>query len=119
HRIALPMTTAPGAMPIEYRIDTRRGLVVATAHGTLTDEDVFGYQREVWSRPDVAGYDELVDMSRVERIVLPAADRVRELAAVSAAMDDPAPGARFAIYAPTDLAFGLGRMYEVYRGLSG
>jgi hypothetical protein len=106
-------------MPIEYRIDSRRGLVVATALGTLTDEDVFGYQREVWSRPDVAGYDELVDMSQVERIVLPSADRVRELAAFSAGMDDPSPGSRFAIFAPTDLAFGLGRMYETYRGLAG
>lgn len=106
-------------MPIDYRIDHARRLVVATGHGTLTDADVFGFQREVWSRPDVAGYDELVDVSRVEKVVLPSADRVRELAELAVAMDVPSSPSRFAIVAPSDLTFGLGRMYETYRGLAG
>ena len=58
-------------MPIEYRIVRERRLVVAKAHGTLTDQDVFGYQRDLWSRADVAGYDELVDMTQVEHKVNP------------------------------------------------
>jgi hypothetical protein len=106
-------------MPIEYRIDHARRLVVATGHGAITDADVFGYQREVWSRPDVAGYDELVDVSRVERIVMPSPGRVRDLAELSASMDVPPGGSRFAIVAPSDLTFGIGRMYETYRGLAG
>ena len=106
-------------MPIEYHIDHARRLVVATGHGTLIDADVFGYQREVWSRPDVAGYDELVDVSRVEKVVLPSADRVRDLAELAVAMDAPASPSRFAIVAPSDLTFGLARMYETYRGLAG
>lgn len=104
-------------MPIEYTIDHERRLVTAKGNGTLTDEDVFGYQREVWSRPDVDGYSELVDMSQVDSIDLPSVDRVRELARLSAGMDSRSSASRFAIIAPTEIAFGLGRMYEAYRNL--
>lgn len=104
-------------MPIEYRIDHDRRLVIAEGSGTLTDEEVFGYQREVWSRSEVAGYDELVDMSRVEKIALPSNERMQELARLSAGMDSPSSSTRLAVVAPTDLAYGLGRMYEAYRGL--
>jgi len=102
-------------MPIDYRIDHDRWLVLAYGRGTMTDEEVFGYQQTVWSRPDVAGYDELVDMTEVEHIALPSADRVQQLAALSAAMDAPQSASKFAIVAPQDLAFGLGRMYQAYR----
>jgi len=104
-------------MPIEYTIDPARRLVLARGHGTLTHQDVFGYQREVWSRPEVAGYDELMDMSAVEHIALPSTDQVRQLAQLSASMDSPSHASRFAIVAPRHLAFGLGRMYEAYRSL--
>lgn len=45
-------------MPIDYRIDFDQRVVFAKARELLTDQDVFGYQEEVWSRPDVAGIDE-------------------------------------------------------------
>ena len=104
-------------MPIEYRIDHERRLVMARGHGTFSGEDVFGYQRDVWSRPEVAGYDELVDMSQVEHIALPSAERIQELAKLSAGMDVRSSASRFAIVAPAEFAFGLGRMYEAYRNL--
>lgn len=102
-------------MPIEYSIDHERRLVLARGIGTLTDQDVFGYQSEVWSRSEVAGFDELMDMTAVTKIALPSMDRVRSLAQLSAGMDSPSPRSKFAIVAPSDLAFGLGRMYEMYR----
>ena len=102
-------------MPIEYEIDHDRRIVRARGRGVMTDQDVFGYQREVWSRPDLAGYDELMDMTDVQRIELPSADRVRQLANLSAEMDMPASSARFAIVAPQDLAYGLGRMFASHR----
>ena len=89
-------------------------VVVAAGIGTLTDEEVFGYHREVWSRKEVAGYDELIDMSRVGHIALPSAQRVRDLAETSAKDDGPGPS-RLAVVAPSDLAFGLGRMYQTRR----
>jgi hypothetical protein len=103
--------------PVDHHIDHDRRVVLAKGRGTLTDQEVFAYQREVWSRPEVAGYDELMDMSEVEHIALPSVDRVRELASLAAAMDPRWPESKFAIVAPNDLAFGLGRMFETYRGL--
>ena len=75
-------------MPLTYSIDHDRRLVLTIGTGTLTDADVFAYQRDVWSRPDVAGFSELIDMSGVEHIALPHVARVRELASLSAGMDD-------------------------------
>jgi hypothetical protein len=104
-------------MPIEYRIDHDRKLVLAKGRGTMTDQDVFGYQRDVWSRDDVAGYDELVDMSEVEHIALQSVDRVRQLASLSASMDAASLTSKLAIIAPQDDAYGLGRMYAAHREL--
>lgn len=106
-------------MPIDYYIDHRRRLVVAHGKGKFTASDVFGYQREVWSQPGVAGYDELVDMTHVTEIEIPdaASVEVRKLASEAAATDPPGHVARFAIVAPDELAFGLGRMYQTYREL--
>jgi hypothetical protein len=101
-----------------YRTDPARRLVIGTCHGVLTDHDVFTYQREVWSRPDVAGYDELIDMSKVERIEFVSTSRLRDLAELSAGMDAPSTATKLAIVAPRDLAFAIGRMYEAYRGLN-
>jgi hypothetical protein len=102
-------------MPIEYDIDPDRRRVTARIRGTLTDKEVFDYQQDVWSRPELAGYHELIDTSEVERIALPASRRVRDLAVLSAAMDARDPNSKLAIIAPSDLAFGLGRMYQAHR----
>lgn len=106
-------------MPIEFTIDHARRLVTATARGMLTGQDVFGYQRTVWSRADVQGYNELLDMRAVEGIDLPSVDNMRALAQLSASMDIPATSSKFAIVATSDEAFGLSRMYETYRHLEG
>jgi hypothetical protein len=102
-------------VPIAYRIDHERKIVVACGYGLLTTADVFDYQRTVWSRQDVAGYDELADMTHVAAVDLPSAQRIRDLASMSARMDVPEGGSRFAIVAPSDLTFGLGRMLQAYR----
>jgi hypothetical protein len=104
-------------MPIEFTIDHARRLVIATARGVLTGQDVFGYQRTVWSRADVQGYNELLDMRAVEGIDIASVDNMRALAQLSASMDIPATSSKFAIVATSDEAFGLSRMYETYRHL--
>jgi len=106
-------------MPIAYTIDHAQRLVTASGHGELTGDDIFGYQQEVWSRPEVAGYDELVDMTHVEQIDLRSVDHIKQLAELSASMDAAATQSKLAIVAPGDYAFGLGRMYESYRRLEG
>ena len=85
------------------------------AVGTLTDDEVFAYQHDVWSRPEVAGYDELIDMSAFEHVAVPSPERIVRLASVSAGMDVRMPRTRLAIIAPRDFEFGLGRMYGAHR----
>jgi hypothetical protein len=105
------------AVPIEYFIDHRQRLVVARGHGAFTDDDVFTYQREVWSRPDVCGYDELIDMTDVEAIAtpFPTGPRIQAMAAEAAAHDDPGIDTKLAIVAPDLLAYGMGRQFQCYR----
>src|SRR5262249_13141808 len=105
-------------MSIEYKIDHARRLVTAKGRGILTGEAIMKYQREVWSKPEVMGFNELVDMSEVEEFDLPTVKGMKDLAMLSASMDTRGRS-KFAIVAPTDEAFGLGRMYETYRRLEG
>ena len=104
-------------MPIDYRVDHQKHLVVARGLGVVTGEDIFGYQREVWSEADVNGYNELVDMREVRRIHVPTPERMRELALVSSKADSSSRPSKFAIVAPQELVFKLGKIYESYRNL--
>lgn len=107
-----------GPMPIEFTVDTQRRRIVATATGDLDADDFFAYQRDAWGRPGVGGYDEIVDMTGASRIREATPEKVRELAQLAASMDVPRAASRMAIVAPADLAYGLGRMYEAFRGLT-
>jgi hypothetical protein len=105
-------------MSIEYHIDHGRRLVLVNASGKLTPEDFFNYQRNVWSLPEVRGFNELVDMSKVEEILSPTFERISELAKLSANMDDNTISTKFAIVAPDTFAYGMGRLYEVFRNVN-
>ena len=106
-------------MPIEYHIDHARRLVVARARGRVDGSDLDAYQAEVWSKPEVSGYNELVDMTEVSELHAPknVGATMENLAAVSAASDTPEIPTKFAIVASAELAFGLGRMYQSIREL--
>lgn len=103
-------------MPIRYQIDDEHRIVLTSGHGVLTDQEVFEYKQSVWSHAHLAGYDELVDMTRVDRIDVPSTERLRELARLAAAMDVPIPS-RVAIVANDLVTTGIARMYEMLRGL--
>lgn len=105
-------------MPVKYQIDHTHRIVVMNPWGVLTDEEVFSYKKEVWSKPEVYGYDELVDLEKVSEIKLSSLDRVAELAKLSVSMDVPGVKSKLAIIATQDFHFGLGRMYEAHRGMS-
>ena len=102
-------------MPIEYRINHAKRIVITRCRGVMMENEFFDYQREVWSRPEVAGFDELVDMNDVDRIVAPSEQAVRDLANLSASMDAPDTTSKFAIVAGDRLAVGLGQMYGARR----
>ena len=104
-------------MPISYTVDHERRLVRVNGAGVFSDDDVFGYQREIMAREDVLGYDELVDMTNVIRIELPSFERVRDLAKLQAEVDPRHPPGRFVIVAPGDVPFMLGRLYNGIRAV--
>ena len=104
-------------MPIDYEIDRKRRLVCARGSGRVNEREVFSYQREAWSNADVAGYDELIDMTNVESIEVPSLASVRQLAALSAQMDAPGISSKSAIVASGSLANALARMYEACRAM--
>lgn len=106
-------------MPISYTIDHEHKLVHARVTGTFERTDPFNYQREVWSNPAVRGYNELVDTAEMEHVDIPfpSAETMRELAGMSAHMDDAGVRTKFAIVATSAFAYGLARMYATYRAL--
>jgi hypothetical protein len=104
-------------MPLEYRIDQERRLVVATATGVLRDDEIFAYQRGVWAGPDLVGFDEVFDLGGVEDLVPTSTDSARVLADLASTMDVAGSPSRLAIVAPQDFAYGFARMYATYRML--
>lgn len=106
-------------MPITYEIHHDRKLVHARISGTLTRDDAFQYQHQVWSLPEVRGYNQLVDASDMGHVDIPfpSADAMRELSSLAASMDEPNLKTRFAIVATSAFAYGLARMYATYRAL--
>jgi len=104
-------------MSIAYRVDHEARVVVAVGQGILTEADFIEYQREVWSRPDVAVYSELGDLSRVTKIDM-ASHQIQNLARAAASMDERTSNSRLAIVAPGDLSFGLSRMFQAHRELT-
>ena len=102
-------------MPIRIRVFPKQKLVLASGHGKVTDDDIFRYQHDFWTRRDVAGFDEIVDMTQAEDFDMPTPERLQELAEVSAGLDPPTMSPRLAIVAPDQIAFTLGRMYGAYR----
>lgn len=102
-------------MSIVYEINRDAKLVFARVVGVLTHDDIVGYQRDVWSRSDVEGFDEIVDASAVERIEYESSRRVNETASLAASSDSKEHITRLAIVAVTPDAYGLARMYQTYR----
>jgi hypothetical protein len=105
-------------MPIEFQIDHDRRLVSSKAVGKLAAEDLIRYQREVWSLPEVRGYDELIDMGGVGEIVSPDLDTIKDLVALSADMDDREVATKFAIVASDTFAHGMGQIYGLLRNIN-
>ena len=102
-------------MPIRVRIFEERRLVLAIAHGSVTDADMFNYQHEIWARREVSDFDEIVDMTQAEEVPLPTPERMQELADLAASFDQPFASARLAIVASDEIIQALGRIYSAYR----
>jgi hypothetical protein len=106
-------------LAIEYCVDRDKKLLVMNGSGVLTADDVLGYLKDVLSRNDLAGYDELLDLSRVDEIVLSTIGKMQLLAQIATGMAKGTEMTRLAIVAGNESTQGLGRMYETYQNLQG
>lgn len=102
-------------MPFRFTIDPARRLVIVVGSGELVDLDFFTIESEIWSRPEVAGFDQIVDMTDVTGIIGISASKLRALAALSSKYDPPTGAARMAIVSPDPLLIALGHAYASIR----
>ena len=106
------------AIEIKY-FDGGKG-VLWMASGTLTDEDLLSANKEMFSRDLVAEpyHYGLFDSTAVTEVKI-SADTMRENAMQDVSEAREMPKFVYAIYAKSDVTFGLGRMWEALVGESG
>ncbi|MBW2397174.1 MAG: hypothetical protein JRG95_23235 [Deltaproteobacteria bacterium] len=104
-------------MPLHFRIDEEAGLVITTAEGRVSAEDLVAHARELAKTPN-RPLRELVDFSETVEITLPT-EAVSDAARFLRDEDQNAAGSRVAMVAKADAVFGMMRLFEAYRAHSG
>jgi len=102
-------------MPLTCVIDKQRKLVTSTASGTLSYSDIAAHQDRLKNDPDFdPGFDQLFDGTQVTKIAL----TVEEIQTV-ARRRVFAAGSRQAFATSSEFAYGMARMFEIYRETAG
>jgi hypothetical protein len=101
-------------MPISYRIDSERGLVITTASGVLTDDDILELKRRLAADPEFKmGMRELSDVRAVTDLQV-STEGVRRMAAMDESPSSARSSHKLAIVAGSDATFGMARMYQMF-----
>jgi hypothetical protein len=96
-------------MPASYRIDGQRRTIFSSAVGLLVDADMRRHQRDLLSDPEFdSTFDQLWDLRGVERNDL-TGGLLRDLSKVTPF----ARGVKRALVAPSDIDFGMARMFQL------
>jgi hypothetical protein len=109
-------------MPLDIWLDAEENLRHSVGRGTLTDRELLEAWGDALADPAYdPSVDNLVDMSGVERFQVTPVGARRLADVMEMCARPPAPGVRpkVAFVAPTDEAFTVLRMYEMYRELQG
>jgi len=106
-------------MPGSYRIDAALRLVHYRYYGVITRDDMIVLASRVLADPRFQlGYRVLIDLTEMTENAVEA-EAVRALAeGVSQTLDQRGERWLVAIAAPSDVAFGFARMYEMLRSQS-
>lgn len=98
-------------MPVSYRIDTARDLVVSVASGVVTDDDLLEHQQRLREDPAFQpSFRQLFDFRQGTTNQV-SGRGVRQLAIAPAF----GKGSKRALLVPDDAAFGLARMFQTLR----
>ena len=102
-------------MPLSFAIDKQRRLVISTASGTVTYSEIAAHQVGLKNHPDFdPSFDQLIDGTAVTKVAL-TVDEIRTVARQRIF----GPDSRQAIATSSDFAYGMARMFELYREASG
>ena len=102
-------------MAVSYTIDSKRRLILSSASGEVTAAELLSHQDRLMRDPDFdPSFRQLADFSGTTRVSVSSED-IRVLAA----RNFFAPGTRRCVIAPTAEIFGLGRMFQTFREMSG
>lgn len=99
-------------MPISYRIDVEHCLILTTASGTLTDDDIVQHKARIVQDPDFRpGMKELSDIRGVDQLnVTPAG--IMEMVNQDAKDSTTVGSHQLALVVSKEVAFGMARMYQ-------
>ena len=102
-------------MPIHYEIQPDQKVVYTTLKGELSEIELADYFMSLVSHPLFhPSFRVLVNTARIDSVAVTG----EEIRAMSEATHDEAAklgGARVAIYAPSDVVYGMMRMYQTLR----
>ena len=108
-------------MPALHNIDDELKLITTVWSGVASDTDLIDallkYQQEIKCGPAYAAYNEIVDFRKAADFTL-SAEGIVKLARAASSSDVPGVKTKLAIIVTAPVAYGLGRMYEVYRSLA-
>ena len=102
-------------MPLSFDIDKQRRLVTSTASGTVTYAEIAAHQVGLKNHPDFdPSFDQLIDGTGVTKVAV-TVEEIRTVARQRIFASD----SRQAFATSSDFAFGMARMFELYREASG
>ena len=107
-------------MSATHQIDKENKLIVTTWEGEPTGHDLSqafkSYQKNIKSKPEYVGYDELVDCSQIDGFKLNAED-LKILAHAVSLFDESISQCKLAIVVKSNLAYIVATTYVMYRSL--
>jgi len=102
-------------LPIFYKIDKERRVVMTTGSGDFSIPEALRHQDQLLHDPDFdRSFSQIIDLRHVTQFDLEPGD-VRKLAQRNIF----SPESRRAIIVNTDLGYGYGRMFELHRENAG
>ena len=108
-------------MPANHHIDHDTRIILTTWEGIADDSEFIealdNYQNNIQNHPDYIDYNEVVDLTHTSSIKI-TTKGIKKIGTIASKTDQNKPDRKLALIVNSNLAFGLARMYIVYRSFS-
>lgn len=105
-------------MPLQVRIDRNRRIIFADGEDVVTDDDLLAYVRQYLHGSELAGYDELFDLTAADLHDLTYTG-LATVAAAAAATDPEASPVKIALLVSEAQGMIVSRLYQSLRESKG